>query len=128
MRTVTSPKRNIVVDSAADTTHNMMSALRDVLLAAVTFRPAAGAGIGSIQFRACAVLYLLLCDHPVDRRGRCRSCRRSGSVLGKRHRKCRIHTKPSFWLRQPDDVVLCHLTSGLSHLPDATRMFARDRR
>jgi hypothetical protein len=73
-----------------------------------------GSEIGSIRCRACVVLCLLLCDHPVDRRGRCRSCRRTGAVLGKRRRKCRIHVEASFWLRQPDDVVLRHLAHELN--------------
>ena len=55
-------KRSIVRDSAAETTHNMMSALRDALLAAITVKPTAGGGAGCIQFRACAVLYLLRCE------------------------------------------------------------------
>lgn len=110
-------KRSIVRDSAAETTHNMMSALRDALLAAITVKPTAGGGAGCIQFRACAVLYLLLCDHSVDRRDRCQWCRRSRSILGQWQRKCRIHTKSSFWLYQPDDVVLYHLTSELNRHP-----------
>ncbi len=76
-----------------------------------------GGGTGSIRCRACVVLYLLLCDHSVDRRGRCRSCRRSGAALGQRRRKCRIHVEASFWLRQPDDVVLRHLASELNDRP-----------
>ena len=117
MHAATPAKRHVVVNSAEEITHHMLDALRDVLLAAVTSRPAADSGTGSIQFRACAVLYLLLCDHPLDRRGRCRSCRRSGAVLGQRRHTCRIHTKASFWLRQPDDVVLRHLASELDHRP-----------
>lgn len=30
---------------------------------------------------------------------------------------CRIHTKASFWLYQPDDVVLYYLTSELNRQP-----------
>lgn len=37
---------------------------------------------GSAGCRACAVLSTLLCNHPVDRQGRCRSCRRPGAVPG----------------------------------------------
>jgi hypothetical protein len=121
MHTATSVKRNVVRDSAAETTHDMISALRDVLLAAVTFEPAAPGATASIQFRACAVLYLLLCDHSVDQRGRCRSCRRSGGVLGLRRRLCRVHVKAEYWLRQPT-AFLHYLSArelGLTDLPPA---------
>ncbi len=101
MHTATSVKRSVVRDSAAETTHNMISALRDVLLAAITFKAATGNATGSVQFRACAVLYLLLCDHSVDQRGRCRSCRRSGGVLGLRRRLCRVHVKADYWRTSP---------------------------
>ena len=67
---------------------------------------------GSIRYRASAVLYMLLLDHPIDRRGRCRSCRRSGAMIGLRRRPCRIHARASYWLlRQPDDTLLSHLAN-----------------
>ncbi len=67
---------------------------------------------GSIRYRASAVLYMLLLDHPVDRLGRCRSCRRSGAIIGLRRRPCRVHAKASYWLlRQPDDTLLSHLAN-----------------
>ncbi|MGH3600771.1 MAG: hypothetical protein ACRDQH_10915 [Pseudonocardiaceae bacterium] len=121
MHTTTSAKRNVVRDSAAETTHDMISALRDVLLAAVTFKPAAPGATASTQFRACAVLYLLLCDHSVDQRGRCRSCRRSGGVLGLRRRLCRVHVKANYWLHQPVEFLNCLLARelGLTDLPPA---------
>ncbi len=98
--------------------HRAMSeALYGDLRDAVESGSLEGGGTGSIRCRACFVLYLLLCDHPVDRRGRCRSCRRPGAVLGQRHRTCRIHAKTSFWLRQPDDMVLRHLARELNHRP-----------
>ena len=104
--------------SVQQTTHRLMrEALCRDLRDAVEAGSLDGGGTGSIRCRACVVLYLLLCDHPVDRRGRCRSCRRPGIKLGQRRRTCRIHVKASFWLRQPDDVVLRHLASKLSHHP-----------
>lgn len=121
MHGTTSAKRHVVVNSAAGITQHLLAALRDVVLAAVTSRPAADGGTASIQFRACAMLYLLLNDHPLDRRGRCRSCSRPGAMLGQRHRKCRIHAKARLWLRQPDDVVLHHLASELNHHPALVR-------
>src|SRR6478609_9024306 len=105
VHTATSEKRTGVRDNAAETTHSTMSALRDVLLAAITFKTSAGGTTGSIQFRACAVLYLLLCDHSVDQRGRCRSCRRSGGLLGLRRRRCRVHVQADYWLRQPAEFL-----------------------
>ncbi|MGH3898876.1 MAG: hypothetical protein ACRDTA_11625 [Pseudonocardiaceae bacterium] len=69
--------------------------------------------VGSILYRASAVLYLLLLDHPIDQRGRCRSCPRPGAVIGFRRRLCRIHLRARYWLlRQPDNAML------LSHLAD----------
>ncbi|MGH3804927.1 MAG: hypothetical protein ACRDTD_33240, partial [Pseudonocardiaceae bacterium] len=66
-----------------------------------------------ILYRASAVLYLLLLDHPIDRQGRCRSCPRPGTVIGFRRRPCRIHLRANYWLlRQPDNAML------LSHLAD----------
>lgn len=121
MHPATSVKRSVVRDSAAETTHDRVSALRDVLLAATTFKPAAGGATDSIQFRACAVLYLLLCDHSVDQRGRCRSCGRSGGLLGLRRRRCRVHVKADYWLRQPAELLHCLLARelGLTDLPPA---------
>ncbi|MDQ3763835.1 MAG: hypothetical protein M3460_20155 [Actinomycetota bacterium] len=93
----------------------MSEALCCDLRAAVESRSLGAGAIGSVSCRVCVVLYLLLSDHLVDRRGRCLSCRRSGAVLGQRRRKCRIHVKASFWLRQPDEVVLRHLAQKLNH-------------
>lgn len=69
-------------------------------------------GAGSIRYRASAVLYMLLLDHPVDRRGRCRSCRRSGTLMGLRRRPCRVHARASYWLlHQPDDTLLSYVAN-----------------
>ncbi|MGH3925386.1 MAG: hypothetical protein ACRDTT_21435, partial [Pseudonocardiaceae bacterium] len=57
-------------------------ALHGVVVAAMESSTGAAGGVDSIQSRACAALYALLMAHPVDRRGRCRSCRRPGAVLG----------------------------------------------
>lgn len=81
-----------------------------------------GDGTGSIRCRACVVLYLLLCDHPLDQQGRCQSCRRSGAVLGQQRRTCHIHAKANFWLRQPDAVVLRHLANELNYRPAPVRV------
>lgn len=73
--------------SVQQTTHRLMrEALCGDLRDAVESGSLDGGGTGSIRCRACVVLYLLLCDHPVDRRGQCRSCHRPGIALGQRRR------------------------------------------
>ncbi|MGH3571946.1 MAG: hypothetical protein ACRDR6_25465 [Pseudonocardiaceae bacterium] len=90
-------------------------------------------GIGSALWQANAALYMLLMGHPVDRRGRCRSCRRSGAVLGFRRRRCRVHGEARFWLlQQPAEFLHSRLLGelGLTDLPSAqdsaTHTTARD--
>jgi hypothetical protein len=74
--------------------------------------------VGSVACRATATLYGLLLDHPVDRRGRCRSCRRPGEVLGWRRRRCRVHRQAHFHLHHPDDAFfLGHLVRTLAGGP-----------
>ncbi len=92
----------------------------DALRQAVAAGPSAASGIDSIRYRAAAVLYTLLLDHPLDRRGRCRSCRRSGALIGPRRRPCRIHLRASYWLLcQPDATAAPrHLADALSAVPD----------
>lgn len=93
--------------SVHQTSYDLMcQTLREVLLAAVQAGPDAADGIVSVQFRACAALYGLLLDHPVDEPGRCRSCRRPDALLGPRRRSCRVHIKASYWLRQLDVPLL----------------------
>lgn len=65
-------------------------------------------GVGSVPFRACVALYLLLLDHPVDQWGRCRSCRRPGSVLGARWRQCQVHNQADL-CRRLDELLLLSL-------------------
>ncbi len=70
-------------------------------------------GIGSVPLRACVVLYGLLLEHPVDQWGRCRSCRRPGSVFGARWRQCRVHGKATLYLHRFDEVLLLSLLAEL---------------
>jgi hypothetical protein len=109
MRPVTS-SNSLTVDQ---TSYRLVcDALRGVLRPLVQDGPGAVEEVGSILFRASAVLYTLLLDHPIDRQGRCRSCRRSGTVIGLRRRPCRIYLRANYWLlRQPDEAFL------FSHLP-----------
>ncbi|MGH3936766.1 MAG: hypothetical protein ACRDS1_17590 [Pseudonocardiaceae bacterium] len=87
----------------------------DALRQAVAAGPHAASGIEEIRYRAAAVLYTLLLDHPLDWRGHCRSCRRSGAMIGPRRRPCRIHLRASYWLLcQPDAATAArHLADAL---------------
>ncbi len=91
----------------------LCEALRGVLLVAVESGPSAADGINSIQCRACAALYALLTDHPVDQRGRCRSCRPPGAVLKFGRRRCRVHSKARVWLQQPAQFLCSQLAHEL---------------
>jgi hypothetical protein len=91
----------------------MCDALRGFLRRAVKAGPGAVEGINSIGCWASAVLYTLLLDHPVDRQGRCRSCRRSNAMI--RLPRCQIRIIASNWLlHQPDQAtLLSHLANEL---------------
>jgi hypothetical protein len=104
------------------TTHRLVcEALRGVLRQFAQAGPGAVEEIGSVLYRVSAVVYTLLLDHPIDGRGRCRSCRRSGTIIGLRRRPCRIYLKASYWLLcQPHEAILrSHLADdlGLSTAP-----------
>ena len=88
-------------------------ALRGVLLAAVKCRSSAMGGMDSIHVRACAALYVLLMEHSMDQRSRCRSCRRPGAMLGWRRRRCRVHSEARLWLRQPATFLHSRLAHEL---------------
>lgn len=83
--------------------------LREVLMNGAQAGRGAAEGIGSVPLRACVTLYELLLEHPVDQWGRCRSCRRPGSVFGARWRPCQVHSKARLCLRQLDEVLLLSL-------------------
>lgn len=89
------------------TSHRLIcDALRAILRQGAQAGPHAGEGIDSILYRASAVLYQLLLDHPIDRRGRCRSCRRPGARIGLRRRPCLIHLRTSYWLLHQSDMAM----------------------
>ena len=93
-----------------ETTYNLLrEVLCDVLRAAVGSDRGVGRWTNSVPWRACAALYWLLESHPVDRRGRCRSCRRPGAVLGRARRRCQVRVTASYWLHQPDEQLLLRL-------------------
>ncbi|MGH3769878.1 MAG: hypothetical protein ACRDRW_00515 [Pseudonocardiaceae bacterium] len=88
----------------------LRAALRGVLNAAMK-SPRGTSGIGSVECRAVITLYALLKDHPVDQWGRCRSCRRPGSVLGSRWRHCQVRDTATWCLRRFDEVLLLSLVA-----------------
>lgn len=93
--------------------------LCEVLRSAVASHRGDRSSGGSVGYRAVATLYMLLMSHPVDRRGRCRSCRRPGAVFGRRWRRCRVHGEASLWLHQPTEVVESLLARELGLTPSA---------
>ncbi len=94
--------------------------LRRFLMAEVQSSRGAGR-CGRVVCGAVATLDSLLADHPVDRRGRCRLCRRPGGP-GRRPRMCVVFRKAHYWLRQPTHRVLAHLAGewgvDLAPLPE----------
>ncbi|MGH4014384.1 MAG: hypothetical protein ACRDSL_10765 [Pseudonocardiaceae bacterium] len=75
--------------------------------------------------QAAAALYALLLAHPIDRRGRCRSCRRSGAVLGLRRRSCRVYLEAGFFLLSAGELLRTQLVRELG-LPDPPLPEAQD--
>ncbi len=99
-------------NSAHETSYALLrEALRGAVLTAV--ESGSDGGIGSVPCRATAALHALLGDHPIDRRGRCRSCRSRRLWLVRVRRVCRVLVTARFYLHQPGDVLLCHFTSEL---------------
>lgn len=89
----------------------MRRLLRDVVEAGC------GGRIGSVEYRASGALYALLAAHSVDRRGRCRACRRRGIVVGRGNRRCRVYVEANYWLHYPEMMLLRQLASELNHRP-----------
>lgn len=79
--------------------------LRGVLVEGVQAGPGPG-GIGSVRCRVSGAMYALLMAHPIDRQGRCRSCRRRpGAMFGVTHQRCRVHREMRYWLHQPEPFL-----------------------
>lgn len=97
--------------TVGQTSHRLVSeALGDELRQAVQAGPSTVDPADSIRYRVSAVLYLLLRDHCIDRRGRCRSCRRPGALITIRRQPCRILIKARYWLlRPPNEAQLLSL-------------------
>ncbi len=79
------------------------TALRRILREGVQAGPGADEGIDSLQCRFAGALYALLMAHPIDRHGRCRCCRRPGSVIGPRRQRCVVYVEVNHWLHQSDE-------------------------
>ncbi|MGH3916624.1 MAG: hypothetical protein ACRDTC_24910, partial [Pseudonocardiaceae bacterium] len=80
--------------------------LRRVLRPVLASGHAGVSGVLGVEQRACAGLFTLLLDHPIDRRGRCRSCRRPGAIFGRRWQRCGVYRSAGLWLRQPHIGIL----------------------
>ncbi|MGH3942075.1 MAG: hypothetical protein ACRDTG_26325 [Pseudonocardiaceae bacterium] len=100
--------------SVSQISHQQLCAvLRAILVDAVQAGRRAAEGLGTVPCQAVATLYLLLLNHPLDRRGRCRSCRRPGAIFGRRRRRCQVHGEASVWLRQPRGFLRAQLAGEL---------------
>jgi hypothetical protein len=100
--------------TVGQTSHRLISeALGDELRQAVQAGPSVADQADSIRYRVSAVLYLLLREHSIDRRGRCRSCRRPGAMMTIRRQPCRILIKARYWLlRPPEEAQLLSLLAA----------------
>lgn len=100
--------------TVGQTSHRLISeALGNELCRAVHAGPSIADQAELIRYRVSAVLYLLLRDHAIDRRGRCRSCRRPGAVITIRRQPCRILIKARYWLlHPPEDAQLLSLLAA----------------
>ncbi|MGH3599689.1 MAG: hypothetical protein ACRDQH_05325, partial [Pseudonocardiaceae bacterium] len=108
--------------SAHQTSHGWLC---EVLRGAVQAEAASGPGIGTIECRATAALNALLAAHPVDRRGRCRSCRRPGAWWGRGRRTCLIYWTVHYWLLQPVEALPFRLNPELQVHMDVTDALPR---
>ncbi|MGH3865625.1 MAG: hypothetical protein ACRDQ4_05700 [Pseudonocardiaceae bacterium] len=107
------------------------TALRRILREGVQAGLGAAEGLNSLQCRFAGALYALLMAHPIDRRGRCRHCRRPGSVIGRRRQSCAVYLEVDHWLHHSDERLRTQaaLQWGLtpSPSPAATTPQARRR-
>ncbi len=78
--------------------------------------------VRSVACQAAAALDALLLGHPIDRRGRCRSCRRPGAVLTLRRRRCQVYVEAGFYLLGAGELLRTYLVRelGLADDPDTT--------
>jgi hypothetical protein len=96
--------------NAYQTEHDQLRAVLRRFLVAEVQSSRDALGCGQVGCGAGAALDSLLAVHPVDRRGRCRSCRRR-RLLGRG--VCLVYVKAHYWLRQPTDRIQTHLATEL---------------
>jgi hypothetical protein len=89
----------------------LVELLRRFLVAAV--ESGNPARVCSVACQAVATMYTLLLGHPVDRRGRCRSCRRPGAVVGLGRHRCRVFIGAGFYLLNSGEFLCSHLAREL---------------
>ena len=94
------------------TEHGVLREMLHRFLVDTVQSPRGVAGCGQVVCGAVAVLDSLLAAHPVDQRGRCRSCRYP-RWLGRRPPVCVVFLQAHYWLRQPTPGVQAHLASEL---------------
>lgn len=112
--------------NAHQTSHRLMRQELYATLRAIIDSARIGSEIDPNQLRTSAALYVLLRAHPVDTRGRCRSCRGRGGLPGRRRRVCRVYLAARYYLHQPDNVVLRHVATELEQqFTDVPRIGAR---
>lgn len=109
--TRTSPSVDQAIYDALYTT------LRRVLRTGVHAGAGTEEGLDSFLCRVVGALYALLMDHPIDPNGRCRSCRRPGSVLGRHRQDCGVYEEVSYWLGEPEK----HLRERMAYQWGLTR-------
>lgn len=82
--------------------------------------------VDTIAFRASATLYAMLLNHPIDEKGRCRSCRRSAAGFGRRRRRCRVHLLTGLHMLYSGDFLLSYVAGelGLDPIPRSLRQLA----
>ena len=100
---------------AYQTEHSLLRELLRKFLVAEVEPSRDEGGCDQVMCGAVAALDSLLAAHPVDRRGRCRSCRGPGWP-GHRRQVCMVYRKAHFWLRQLTEVVFFHLVREM--VPD----------
>ncbi|MGB8202439.1 MAG: hypothetical protein WCF33_22595 [Pseudonocardiaceae bacterium] len=97
------------------------TALRQVLREAIQAKPGDAEGLDSLPCRVSGALYALLMAHPIDRHGRCRLCRRPGSVLGRRRQDCAVYFEVRSWLGESDTLLRTRIADQwqLTRKPEA---------
>ncbi|MGH3914161.1 MAG: hypothetical protein ACRDTC_12255 [Pseudonocardiaceae bacterium] len=105
---------------------HLCAVLRAALVEAVQAGRRAAEGIGTVSGRAVATLYLILMNHSVDQRGRCRFCRRPGGWRARRRWRCRVQREASAWLGQPTEFIRTQIGRELGlPVPDAAKLPSR---